>query len=571
MEALCAAVASRPLVNLTGPLGVGKSVVVAGLRDAVRVDLDGADGTDALRRALAESTERTVVADSVDGRQRWDALRHEIERAGDLRRNVVVVSRRPLRSDPRWTGSGVATVAMAPAPEGRIAAQAASIDDQDGRALVIGLAGGIPLVADAVRRALEAGTPCTAPGAVADQVAEELLERLCRELPGTRWRHALRLLATVGAGDERLVPGGPDHFAALSSLSIVGRGSLGLRITEPYRTVLELAYQWRRPDAHEHARVRARGYRLGRLAATRDRTERAALIEQGIFLGAAPLVRRNLFPASPEAVRVRTAADADADNIGRLMRRWALDSGFDTRRCDSLAERWAGDDISAFHIVYDRDERAIGLANLMSVDERTAQGLEPLLQQHSSVLAHGGLFLGAAHCPDPGARAQLLRRLLRQAALRDGQLIVSTANPDYQGLVDSLGFRAHGTIRDDVFRCGRPPSVYSNDFAAGALPWWLSRITGADSTVTSMGGRLAGPRLAPRELQILLDYASGMTLKSAARRAGVSLNTAKDYLKRVKAKYRRAGRPAFTKIDLAHRVQEDGLQESGGPGGTGVE
>ncbi|MET8625825.1 response regulator transcription factor [Kitasatospora sp. NPDC004669] len=67
------------------------------------------------------------------------------------------------------------------------------------------------------------------------------------------------------------------------------------------------------------------------------------------------------------------------------------------------------------------------------------------------------------------------------------------------------------------------------------------------------------PRLSPKELQVLLDYASGMTLKSAARRAGITPNTAKDYLDRVKAKYQQVGRPAYTKIDLATRVREDGI------------
>ncbi|MEV0299584.1 response regulator transcription factor [Streptomyces prasinus] len=69
----------------------------------------------------------------------------------------------------------------------------------------------------------------------------------------------------------------------------------------------------------------------------------------------------------------------------------------------------------------------------------------------------------------------------------------------------------------------------------------------------------ARPRLSPRERQILLDYASGMTLKSAARRAGITVHTAKDYLDRVKTKYRQAGRPAYTKIDLARLMREDSL------------
>lgn len=562
-EELRAAVAVHPLVNLTGPLGVGKSALAAGLGNAERVDLDRPDGRVALRQALAGPAGRTVVVDSVDGRVRRDSLHAEFVRLGDQRPTVVVVSRKPVLVDPLWAYSGAATVTVAAAPEEWIAARAGAVEDPDGRTLVIRLAAGIPLIADAVCRALEAGIPPTALGAVADQVAEEILERLGRELPGRQWCHALRLLATVWSGDERLVPGGPDHFASLASLSVVGRDTLGLRITEPYRTVFELAYRWRRPEAHENVRVRARDYRLALLAGARDHAERAALTEQGIFLGAAPLVHRALFPADQRAVRVRTAAASDAADVGRLMHQWALDSGFDPRLCDRLTERWAGDDISAFHIVYDRHERAIGLANLMPIDERTTTGMELLLQQHSTALAGGGLFLGAAHCPDPAVRAHLLRHILRQAAGRGGQLVVSTANLEYQGLVRGLGFRGHGVIRDDVFHCGRRPAVYTNDFSAAALPWWLGRVTGAGGGRPPGGAGLAGPRLAPKELQILLDYVSGMTLKSAARRAGVSPNTAKDYLNRVKSKYRLAGRPAYTKIDLAHRVREDGLAPEG--------
>lgn len=71
------------------------------------------------------------------------------------------------------------------------------------------------------------------------------------------------------------------------------------------------------------------------------------------------------------------------------------------------------------------------------------------------------------------------------------------------------------------------------------------------------------PPLSPKERQVLLDYASGLTLKSTARRAGISPHTAKYYLDRVKYKYQQAGRPAYTKIDLAARVREDGLGEGG--------
>jgi DNA-binding NarL/FixJ family response regulator len=79
------------------------------------------------------------------------------------------------------------------------------------------------------------------------------------------------------------------------------------------------------------------------------------------------------------------------------------------------------------------------------------------------------------------------------------------------------------------------------------------------------------PKLAPRERAVLIAYASGMTLAAAARKVGIQPATARQYLDRVKAKYAEAGRPTFTKLDLADRVREDGLHryQSPGEGATG--
>ncbi|MEV5445186.1 hypothetical protein AB0N23_22000 [Streptomyces sp. NPDC052644] len=96
----------------------------------------------------------------------------------------------------------------------------------------------------------------------------------------------------------------------------------------------------------------------------------------------------------------------------------------------------------------------------------------------------GGLLLGAAYCPDPATPARVLRHILR-CAVSSGYLVVSTASPAYQALVGSLGFRAHGATRDDVYRCGRAPEVYSNDFRSASLADWLSRLgAGAAPTRT---------------------------------------------------------------------------------------
>jgi two-component system, NarL family, nitrate/nitrite response regulator NarL len=65
------------------------------------------------------------------------------------------------------------------------------------------------------------------------------------------------------------------------------------------------------------------------------------------------------------------------------------------------------------------------------------------------------------------------------------------------------------------------------------------------------------PPLSERERAVLTAYVSGMTLEATARQVGVRPETAKTYLRRVKAKYRAAGRPAYTKVELANRVWEE--------------
>ncbi|SFD46440.1 DNA-binding response regulator [Streptomyces aidingensis] len=77
------------------------------------------------------------------------------------------------------------------------------------------------------------------------------------------------------------------------------------------------------------------------------------------------------------------------------------------------------------------------------------------------------------------------------------------------------------------------------------------------------GERRAGgtprPGLSGQEQRLLLAYASGLTLDAAARCTGIRPATARTYLERIKRKYREAGRPTYTKLDLADRAREDGL------------
>lgn len=68
----------------------------------------------------------------------------------------------------------------------------------------------------------------------------------------------------------------------------------------------------------------------------------------------------------------------------------------------------------------------------------------------------------------------------------------------------------------------------------------------------------ARPKLSTSEREALALYASGFSMNEVAAQMNVQYETAKTYLRRVREKYARAGRPASTKADLIRRAAEDG-------------
>lgn len=70
--------------------------------------------------------------------------------------------------------------------------------------------------------------------------------------------------------------------------------------------------------------------------------------------------------------------------------------------------------------------------------------------------------------------------------------------------------------------------------------------------------RYARPKLSQSEGEALTLYASGLSTNEVAARMNVQYETAKTYLRRVRDKYSRAGRPASTKAELIRRAAEDG-------------
>jgi DNA-binding NarL/FixJ family response regulator len=99
------------------------------------------------------------------------------------------------------------------------------------------------------------------------------------------------------------------------------------------------------------------------------------------------------------------------------------------------------------------------------------------------------------------------------------------------------------TLVDAVERVARGELVVSTD--------WAAAIDGDPE--------LAGALLSPREEEVLALYASGLKTHSVASQTGIAVDTVEDYVRRIRAKYARAGRAAPTKIDLYKRAVEDGL------------
>ena len=66
--------------------------------------------------------------------------------------------------------------------------------------------------------------------------------------------------------------------------------------------------------------------------------------------------------------------------------------------------------------------------------------------------------------------------------------------------------------------------------------------------------------LSPRQVEVLIAYGAGNDLLDVvARRLGMSPETLKTHLRRIRQKYREAGRPAPARRDLYVRAVEDGL------------
>jgi two-component system, NarL family, nitrate/nitrite response regulator NarL len=145
--------------------------------------------------------------------------------------------------------------------------------------------------------------------------------------------------------------------------------------------------------------------------------------------------------------------------------------------------------------------------------------------------------------PDPALN---VRRLIGAGH----HVLVIDGSADLSMVARILAAGAHGYLTRDHDMAALGDTVRA--IASGGTAWSIGPALAAEPD-----GYPGRPALSEREHDVLMAYVSGLTLESAARRLGISPETAKTYLKRVKAKYRGAGLPVYTKLDLAERVRAD--------------
>jgi two-component system, NarL family, nitrate/nitrite response regulator NarL len=116
----------------------------------------------------------------------------------------------------------------------------------------------------------------------------------------------------------------------------------------------------------------------------------------------------------------------------------------------------------------------------------------------------------------------------------------------------------------DAMRAGALGYVLKNEETAAVLAAIHSAAAGHAWVSARLAYILATddapdrPSLSSQETRALQLYATGMPLKSVARRMAIGEETVKQYLGRVRDKYARAGRAAPTKLELYRRAVEDG-------------
>lgn len=113
-----------------------------------------------------------------------------------------------------------------------------------------------------------------------------------------------------------------------------------------------------------------------------------------------------------------------------------------------------------------------------------------------------------------------------------------------------------------IVQAGVQAVVGKRDSEEDILRALYAVLRGQEWTTPELATIIAGdpsrPRLSIQEERALVLYASGLTLEEVATTMNLKPDTAKQYLNRVKSKYRAAGVPVSTRLDLGRIAWVEG-------------
>ncbi|GEK79511.1 helix-turn-helix transcriptional regulator [Agrococcus baldri] len=151
-----------------------------------------------------------------------------------------------------------------------------------------------------------------------------------------------------------------------------------------------------------------------------------------------------------------------------------------------------------------------------------------------------------------------------------GDAVVLAEEPGRQLFVHAVTAAAAGAIVVVHADTGEELRLRLEEAGAIVVPLAETAATVAERVAAARTARRRGgrsnldaahrrPRLSPGERRALAHYVQGLTTVQVAAEMGVGYETAKTFLRRVRAKYAAIDRPAGTRIELSLRADEDGI------------
>ena len=199
--------------------------------------------------------------------------------------------------------------------------------------------------------------------------------------------------------------------------------------------------------------------------------------------------------------------------------------------------------------VDDHETVQLGFAALLSTERDlelrlSAPTIEPVLER----LAEFDLVVLDLRLSDGSSVESNMARLSEGGAL----VLAFTAGDDRLSARAASRAGALGIIRKSAPAAAVLDAVRSaaNGIAVPTTEW---------AAAIDADPELAAAKLSPKEREVLALYAAGEKSVTVADRAGLSPSTVAEYVRRIRQKYAKVGRPAYSKVDLYKRALEDGI------------